>query len=380
MRRTALLIILAVIVAACGAPADELTADEPTADATAPAPAPDSDDGSGSDAAAPSAGSARFAYSYSAGDSYTFAFDMVQDIVLSIEAEGDAAFFDASDAPPNEVEAQVTIAGTVSYTVAPGPDPDTHLLNITGTFDEVTVTGTIDGEPIEDQFDLAEAGAPDLVQVPDLTLLIDSQGNVLETELDGEEFPDLNMFADPFSSFANITSGGLTSHFGPAFPDEMLKVGSTWGDSFSEDVMDQTITTETNYTVTGFEDVEGVETAVIDIASSFSGVTIDLGDFFSMLFQGFAELGEELGAEGEATEVSIPEDLGLDFLITLEPSDTSGTAWFDPEAGITRKYTQDTAVAMTMDFAIDDGTQKGSVLMDMSFGITLDVVLVTDSA
>jgi hypothetical protein len=357
--RIAFLLAAGLVAAACSSPPSD-TETGPT------------EQGDGN--AAPALEAGVYAYLYAPGDSYTYAFVLTQDIAISVEAEGDQAFLAGEDAPPGDIAATVTIGGTVTYDVAPGPEPDTYTVTVTGTFDEISVKGEIDGEPVTDELGLAEAGAPELIQVPNVTLIIDSQGNVVQGEIDGEELPGFDMFQNPFSSFEDITSGGLSTHFGPAFPEEPLGAGDTWGDTYSDQVFDQTVTAESTYTVTGFETVGGATTAVIDITRSFSGVTIDFGEMLKALFEGFSGLGEESGSTDEGTA-----DLDLRFEITLEPSEATGTAWFDPAAGLTRRFEQSTNVAMSLSFAMDDGIQQGSMLMDMRFDISLAAELLSDA-
>ncbi|HEY5579266.1 MAG TPA: hypothetical protein VIL12_06220, partial [Acidimicrobiia bacterium] len=114
-----------------------------------------------------------FAYAYEPGTSYTYGFTLNQTLNASFEAEGDPSFLSGDEAPPGDVEAEISISGTVTYDVASAPEPDTYAISISGTFDEVTVTGTVDGEPIEDELDLEATGTPDLVQVPDLLIVVD---------------------------------------------------------------------------------------------------------------------------------------------------------------------------------------------------------------
>ena len=377
MRRlVAVLFALTLVAAACGseppqAEGEGRSTQQPTAQAQP----------SGGEDSAGELSGGLFAYAYQPGDSYTYAFDLTQDMRIAIKAEGNEAFFEGEGQPPENIEANIAISGSITYDVAPGPQADTYSLSISGAFDNVSVTGTMDDQPIDEGFDLTEVGGPGMIAVPEATFVIDSQGNLVSGEVDGEkvEVPEFDLFANPFSSFEGITSGGLGNHFGPSFPDQPMAVGDDWGEEYSEDVLDQTVTTKTSYMVTGFEDIGGAKTAVIDMSTSFSGVTIDFGQFMAALFQGFADLGSELGAEGGGEAQPIPE-MEFDFLISLEPSEATGTAWFDAAAGLTRRYVQDTSVAMSMDFAVDDGIQQGSMKMDMGFDIALSAELVGENS
>ncbi len=350
MRTHRLIVALSLLLGACGGPATEEPPQAPPADLAEPA------------VQLPAGG--LFAYAYEPGSTYTYSFEMRQHLDVEMTAEGSDSLFEGEEPPPGHVDADVLVSGLLTYDVARGSDPDTYEITITGSLEDLQVSGTVDGTPIEDEQALADTGAPDLVEMPNVRLVIDSHGNLLEADVDGEEIPDLSLLDDPFAGFQNVMSGGLNGHFGPAFPVGPLSVGDTWGDSIERDVLDQSFTTDVTYTVAGIEESEGGSLAVINQTMDSSGLTIDFGQFFAALFEGFE------GAEG----AEAPE-LDFSFVISLDPATASGTVWFDPVAGVTDRYRQDTEATMSMDFSMDDGEQSGEVHMDMSFDISVDAEL-----
>ncbi|MFQ5968340.1 MAG: hypothetical protein ACE5MI_12145 [Acidimicrobiia bacterium] len=357
MRRFLLPIAILVLAAACGPTPAQQEAQDPT-------PAPEARAAQ----ALPAGG--LFAYSYEPGGSYTYSFRLIETMDITFDTQGNAAFLDGEEPPPESVQADVLIGGTVTYDVAAGPEPDTYEITVSGTFDEMSVNGTVDGQPMPDGMDLSEAGAPELIEVPSATIVIDSQGRVIEGAVGGEPLPSLDLFADPFSSFEGITSGGLNGHFGPAFPEGPLEMGEMWTHTVTEQIMDQTFTAESTYVVDKVTEVDGAKLAVINTTRSFSGLTLDLGEMFVALFQGFAEMSEDPGAEAQ-----LADGLDFTFLISLAPSTASGNVSFDPALGLTTQWTQNTNLGMTMDFAMDDGNQAGSMKMNMLFDIAIEAQL-----
>jgi hypothetical protein len=312
-----------------------------------------------------------YAYSYAAGDHHDYEFDLNQDLDMTVEAEGDDALL--GEELPGAINVTTSVAGTVSYDVAEGPAPGTHQIAISGVFDSLEIEGTVDGEPVDEEL-MDQGTVPDLVEAPDLTIVIDEYGNLVS--VDGEEVPtDLPFFGDPFSQLGGFTSGGLSGHFGPAFPDEPLAVGDEWSTSQTEEIeeFDATMSVETSYRVTGTEEFNGQTAAVIDFETRTSGVELDLGAMFQALFDAFGEMGSELGDDTTATTVALPE---LEFLITVEPSTATGTVWFDQSKGIVVKSTQNTitTIAMVMDFSDPEESVRTSVTMDLDMDLTAELV------
>ena len=353
--RLILMLVIAMAVTACG-PSDGAAPSETTS--TPPTTAVQAE-------------AATFVYSYEPGDHHEYAFTMDQSLAMTVEAEGDDAML--GEELPGDINVTTSIAGTVSYDIAAGPEPGTRQISISGVFDELEIDGTVDGEPFEEEM-LEDGTIPDLVEVPDVTLVIDEHGRLVS--VDGEEIPeDLPFFGDPFSELGDFTSGGLNGHFGPAFPDEPLTVGNTWSFTESEEIeeLDTVVSVDTNYRVTGQETLNGRTVSVIEFETKTSEVVLDLGEMFQALFDAFGELGNELGGETGDTAVEIP---GITFLITVAPSNATGAVWFDQEAGIVVKSSQDTAtsISMEMDFSDTEEAIRTSVAMDLNMQLEAELV------
>jgi len=353
LRMTTMLVATAMLVTACGSTEGGTT---PTSSALVPT-------------TTPTAQEVAFVYSYEAGDHHEYAFDLDQNLRMTVEAEGDGSLL--GEDPPEDIDVTTSIAGKVTYDIADGPTPGTRQISISGVFDEVAIGGTIDGETLEEGM-IEEGIVPDLATVPDLTLVIDERGRLVS--VDGEEVSeDVPFFGDPFGELSDFTSGGLSGHFGPEFPDEPLTVGDTWSFSQSDEIegLDTVMSVTTTYTVTGTETLGGRTLVVIEFTTETSEVVLDLGAMFQALFDAFGELGTDLGAETTDTAPGIPS---ITFLITVAPSAADGTVWFDQDAGIVTKFTQNTVtnISMVMDLSDDENVVRTAVNMDLDMALTAE--------
>jgi len=350
-RLTVMFVATAVLVAACG-PGEATPPSSTTLPTTTTAPA---------------AEAAVFSYSYEPGDRHDYAFALDQTLQMTVTAEGDDSLL-GGDLPGN-INVTTSIAGNVSYDIAEGPEPGTRQISISGVFDELAIDGTIDGEPVDEAM-IEDGAVPDLVEVPDITIVVDERGHLVS--VDGAEVPeDFPFFGDPFSELGEFTSGGLGGHFGPAFPDEPLAVGDTWSSAQSEEMegVDASMSITSTYEVTGTEIRDGHEVMAIDFTTDTSEVVLDLGEMFQALFDAFGELGD--GTSDPTAE--LPQ---ITFLITVAPSTANGTVWFDQEAGIVRKFSQDTAttISMLMDFSDAEAVVRTAVTMDLDMQLEAELL------
>ena len=355
-RMTVIFIAMAVLGAACG-PGGDAT---PPSSTTLP-----------STSTAPEAAAVAFVYSYEPGDHHDYGFALDQTLQMTVDAEGDDSLL--GEDPPEDINVTTSITGTISYDIAAGPEPGTRQISISGVFDQLDIDGTIDGEPV-DQAMIEDGTVPDLVEVPDITIVIDEFGHLVA--VDGEEIPeDFPFFGDPFSELGEFTSGGLSGHFGPAFPDEPLAVGDTWSFTQSDEIegLDAAMSITSTYEVIGTESVDGHEVAAIDFTTETSEVILDLGEMFQGLFDAFGELGAEPGDTTSDTGRETPD---ITFVITVAPSTANGTVWFDQEAGIVEKYSQDTTstISMLMDFSDAEAVVRTAVTMDLDMRLTAELI------
>jgi hypothetical protein len=355
-RLTRTLVVTAVLLAACG-PGEQAA----PRSSTAPPPT----------TTAPEAVPVAFAYAYEPGDHHDYAFTLDQDLAMTVAAEGAESLLGAD--LPEDINVTTSIAGTVSYDIAAGPEPGTRQISISGVFDEFGIEGTVDGEPVEEEM-VAEGQVPDLVEVPNVTIVIDERGRLVS--VDGQDIPEnMPFFGDPFSRLSDFTSGGLSGHFGPAFPDEPLADGATWSVSQSEELegLDATVEIDTTYTYAGTETLGEHKVAVVRFTTETSEVVLDLGEMFQALFDAFGELGAETGDESTSTRPEIPD---ITFSITVAPSTAEGTVWFDRDEGIVVKSSQDTTATISMLMDISDAAETVRTAVTMRLGMQLDAELI----
>ena len=315
----------------------------------------------------PAEPAAVLAYSYAAGDSYAYDISLTQHLTMTTMVEGDPGMFGGADAPGN-VDVDTSVDGTVNYDLSEGPEADTTTMHISGTFDNVNVEGTVDGEPVTDS-DVQSGTVPDLVEVPDTTIVLDKYGRPVS--VDGTTVPsDSQFFGDPFALFGGLTSGGLDQPFGPEFPDHALAVGDSWTEEQSQDIpdTDQTVAMSVTYTVTGTDTVDGHDVTVIDFTATSSGADVDLGQMFQALIEGFASMGQDTSS----TTDPIPT---IEFVVSIGESSGSGTYWFDQEAGIVRKVHQTYSIPMSMHMGISSSEGSGSTDVEMSIESSVDAQL-----
>jgi len=149
-RSLSLVAILAIVLTACGGTAGTSTT---TADSTT---------------TAPPAEAVLLSYSLTAGDEFKYEVGLDQHIELA--TSGDASAMGEGDIPE---AASVDVTGTAVFThsVADGPEEGTYEVHITGNFDDVSVTGTVDGEPVD------SSEVPDFASMEpiDVTVVVDKK-------------------------------------------------------------------------------------------------------------------------------------------------------------------------------------------------------------
>ncbi|MGA7097028.1 MAG: hypothetical protein WB245_05620 [Acidimicrobiia bacterium] len=343
-RLVALAAVVALAVAACGGSADSTTtSNAPETTTTAPA-----------------VEAVLLSYSLESGTQLSYEVSLDQHIDLT--TSGDPSVMGDEQIPGN---ASVEITGTANLTheISDGPEPGTYQVHITGDFTDVTVTGTIDGEPVEgDQ-------APDFASLDpvDVTIVVDEQGNIIPEDT-GTADPLGGMFGD-FSSLQSAPAPGLDpgQFFGPSLSDEEVAVGDTWSEDIETPGMgDEPIVTSVTSTVTGTDQIDGHDVLVIESNSTTSLIQFDLGEFFAGLFGAF--MPEDTTDEEAATFQALVDQ--LKFLITVDGAKSETTSMFDPEAGLVRKSDLTAGANIGMDIMIPD--ENTSELVGFQMSMTMD--------
>ncbi len=298
------------------------------------------------------------AYGFEAGDVIRYEVEIEQHIVL--ESAGDPGALADADTPQN-ADVTVTAAGPFTYEVAEGPEPDTFGITVPGEFDQTTVDGTADGEPVDDVADIADLG---VAQPVSSVVVVDRQGRILE---EGDPATDaLGLGATPLAGL----TGDLGRVPGPILSTEPVATGSTWTETTTDAAFgDEPVETVTEATVSGAEPLDEVDTLRIEAVSQTGRAEIDLADFFVEFMGSFTEDPESAAAL--ADEVV--------FRITVDPSSTESTTWFDPELGLARQVTTTgPPTAFLMEVALPDedtgDLQSSELRLSVSQSLTYSLV------
>jgi hypothetical protein len=337
-RLLSLLAVCALALAACG--------DPDQSGPTTPLDAPDA---------------ALLSYSLEAGDEFQYEVGINQHI--DVEAAGDTTAM--GEELPGSASVDIAGTGTFTHTVAAGPEDGTYEIHITGDFQNLSVTGTVDGEPVDSR------EVPDFAAMEpiDKTVVVDEQGNVVS--VDGEEVTDpmAGMFGN-LGSMSGTPAPGIDpgQFFGPLFSDDEVTVGDTWSDEIETPgvVAEEPIVTSVTNTITGVEEVDGTQLYVIDTATSTSLIEFDLAEFFRGLFGAFAPEGatEEDTAEFEEAMSQ------LKFLMTIDETSSDATSRFDAEAGVVHSTDVAAASHITMDMLVPD--EESGEMVGFQMDMTMD--------
>ena len=351
--------LLALVVAACGgAVSDETTTTEGSDDpvTTISANLPDGQ---------------LLSYSLEAGGEYQYEVDLVQHIEMS--ASGEGAAFEEEDIPGDAV---IDVAGTAvfSYSVADGPDAGTYEVTIVGEFTDLEVSGTADGEPVDSSDEISYLSDFASMEPIEVTLLVDEHGNPIVDE-EALEDPLADLFGDLGGLGAIPTPGVDPGQFvGPALADEEVTVGDTWTEEVSTPGMGgKPVVTTITSTVTGVEEIDGVEVYVIETQTNTSPIEFDLAELFIGILTAFGTPEGEDAAEFEA----MIED--LKFLISIDASESNGVTYFDAAEGVARKYALVADTHMVMDMNIPDETtgEMSGFIMDMVIDSEMEYRLIS---
>ena len=353
--------VLALVVAACSPSTDarqssttvEDSAAAPTTTTTTPAPVPEA---------------VLLTYTLESGTSYTYQVSIDQDIEMT--AEGDTDALGEEDFPG---EMAINISGTSTFTheVADGPEAGTFEVTITGTFSDLTITGTVDGEPID------TGDIPELAEIEpvDVTIIVDEQGNIIPGD---EGLGDLFGGLGDLGGIGDMAdpSAGPGQFVGPPFPDKEVTVGDTWSHTITNQMMigADPVTTEIESEVTGTDTVDGRDVFVIQTDTVTSMIEFDLAEILIGFFGAFIP---DDATDEERAEIDVLM-ADLRFLFVIDETPTGLTTWFDAEAGITVKADFESSTRITVDINMPDESTGDVVgfLMDMSISQTVAYLLI----
>ncbi len=352
-RLISLAVLLALVVAACGGTTEASTTTSDADPTSTTSPAVEA-----------------VLLSYTLADGDELSYDVALDQHIDITASGDASLMGDEEIPG---QASVDIAGTATFThsVTEGSEPGTYDVHIVGEFADVTVEGVVDGEPI-DSSEVPDFAALDPV---DVTVTVDEQGRPVTSD-DPDDIAGA-LFGGLGAMGADTTAPGLDigQFVGPMFSDEEVTVGDTWSEEIETPGIGDPIVTSVTSTVTGVDEVDGVEVFVIDTSATTSLIEFDLAQFFAGLFGGF--MPEDASEEEKAEMEAMLEEFR--FLMTVDGARADTTTHFDAEAGVARRAVTESGSTISMDMNVpnEENGEMESFVMEMRADQTIEFQLVS---
>lgn len=356
VRVSSLFAALVLVLAACsadeGATTTSAAAPEQTVSPTGQQPEP-----------------AVLSYTLEPGSVLTYEVDLVQQIDLTSEGDGSAV---GEEEIPGEMSISLTGTTTLTHSISEGPEAGTYEVRIQGEFDDLSVEGTSDGEPVE------SGDIPEVAEMApiDVTIVVDDKGRSVAQ---GAEQGDLGGVLGGPEGFGDLTPGtDLGRLVGPPLPEEPVTVGDTWSDTIETPMLmggdGESIATDTTSELTGTDSIAGEDVLVIDTQMVTSSIEFDLAEFLAGFFSALAPEGAS--AEDNAELEALMEDLRLLFNIDEVVEDA--TTWFDAEAGVARQAELASSTHMTMDVNMPDETtgEMLGLMLDMTVDQTVTYRLV----
>ena len=339
---------LAVVVAACGgdSAADTTTTTAPTTTTTDPVPE-----------------ATLLSYTLEPGTTLSYEVNIDQTIVM--QSSGDATAMDEEDFP-GAMDIRVVGTTLMEHAISDGPEPDTYEIHITGEFQDLEVTGTVDGESVEES-DIADLDLANIDPI-DVTIVVDEQGNVVPQEggLGDDLFGDLGGLGG-LGALGQFGATGPGQFFGVPLADREVTVGDSWSKSIETPTIPglDPISVEILSEVIGTDEFEGTPVLVIDTTTTTSEIDIDLAEFLIGFMTAF--LPEDPSDEEQAELDSLIEDLR--FAITAEESEADATTLFDSASGVVQRTESQSAGAFAFDLNVPD-EETGEMV---AFALDVDV-------
>lgn len=336
-----LLVVLALVIAACGG-----------------------DEGEGTTTtAAPEVEAVLLSYSLEPGISFEYEVDIDQTIDMT--TTGDSSLM--GEELPGEMTIEQTGTTTFTHTISEGPESGTYSMNITGDFSDLELSLTADGESV----DTSEIPEIAEMQPLDVTIVVDEQGNIIPEDTEG-------LGEGLFGSLGGLEmleqlggAANLGQFVGPPLPDEGVTVGDTWSETIETPALPgmDPITAESNSEVVSTDTLDGVDVFVIDTATTTSAVELDLADFLTQLMSGF--IPEDATDSQRAEFEAMIEDLR--FVVSMDESEADLSTWFDFEAGLARQAEYVNANHVVLDMNIPDETTGQTVAFGLDMNIDQDI-------
>lgn len=310
------------------------------------------------------------AYSYEEYDALEYDLNITQDVTVDLQGSHqvsdlpDAMASDGSDSeaeeendafasedPPQVIDDGVrqvahrydltnTLEGSMRY--QPGVKNEEGLLpvRVTAEFEKGTTEGNADGIPFYE--DLSEELGIGIIHPVDVTVWVDEQGNIQDTDTGQEDLdPFAGMVLEQFSTVAGISQQHYERPFGPAFPDYPIDAGDSWSETLVVDGPSGEIVTEVDHTL--LEVQEGSSDVLVGQSVYLTeAYTIDFSDIFRSLFSAFAD---DENADDATDDLALAIDIGQST-VTVD--------WhYDSASGLVEHGTQRVQTSIASNFDLD---------------------------
>lgn len=312
----------------------------------------------------------------------TYDFQPGQDLTYGTALQVSADMSMASQlSGSSDMSMAFNIAAATNYSLSPGPEPGTTEVSVTSDLGGFEVEEfTVDGQSMSEPMALDQLGADfDLGElIPEVTVVIDEFGNIVSTEVGGTAVPtDLlgGGLGDPTGSM------GMSSVFGPAFPEEGVYVGAQWS---NEDTVEVPflgdVTIRSDHEVVATDTVGGREVFVIESATTIPAFSLDLTDMVNFFEDVDAGTAAAMGLTLNDLQLMAAEFRTMMREASMDMSFNFGemtqTTWFDANSGVVARMISDVELNMKASFSGfgDDGS------MDMKMKMSTDSVLAEGSS
>lgn len=297
-----------------------------------------------------------FSYGYGDVDQLTYDASITGDISFDADFGGESI----------KDSGTMFMDAVIDFSVADGPDPDTFEITVGTTMGTFGMAG-FDTISQGQELTAEDLGVGLDAFIPEITMVVDSQGNALSAAADGVPIPTDLMGGD----FSGLTGNAGTQLFGPAFPADQLTVGSTWTDEETTDIPGfgpWTITTENEVVATDV--IDGRQTVVIQSSAKAPALEMNMADMMAALDEVGPLLGDEYDtAELDQLMAGMFDEMEMD--IRMEMTTLKTTTWFDFEEGIAVKTIADMGMVMVMKMNMFGESGR----MDMSMTMNIEQVL-----
>lgn len=369
MRKCSFALALVLLAAACqGEP-------PPTSSTTVLPPTPPTSRLSTSTTLAAFSPGATLLYTYESGEEIVYRYSAAVDMETSFLPGPDA------EGMPGSMEMGFLLSGPTTYLVDDGPAPGTVRVTLRQTVEDLSVSkAAVDGQPLGQEVGeqmAAAFAANGYGTLPEVSVVLDEQGNVLSMQLDGEEVPVSLLGGDPLSSNPLQGVSGLDAYLGPAFPDHAVAVGDSWTTEDTQEIpfYGSELTVTTDNRVVGEEIIRSHHALVIEATSDTSALQIDYAELFENLARTDPQELRAMGfTEQDFVELEEMRSADLQFQMAVEPSVSHSTTWFDLEEGLMIRNVGSGTTVLVMELALP-AEAGGSLSISMRLGFDTSMEL-----